>query len=202
MRSPPSVKLVNWNDWFPTKNSVLCIKHFLWKIYFERKAKQTQLGFTSNSYDPFRKNKKTVSFADNNRLRKSRKFQWIIHQPDELQDFISADTRKDFNHLEEEKFCLNSFKQKNPENYILIYRIIFEPETLFPSIKECICIDWNLHIQLQCEGNPISLPQSFIHEHNVKLKRFSMLENFPNYMQNVVEEQQYPILKELLKRQH
>ena len=35
-----------------------------------------------------------------------------IYQPDELQDFLSADTIKDFNHLEEEKFRLNGFELK------------------------------------------------------------------------------------------
>ena len=77
---------------------------FWWKIYFERKAKQIELGFTSNSYNPFRKKeKKTVSFADYNRIKKASET-----PTDELQDFLSADTIKDFNYLEEEKFCLNS----------------------------------------------------------------------------------------------
>ena len=43
-------------------------------------------------------------------LRKPQKCQQIIHQPDELQDFLTADTIKDFNHLEEEKCCLNGFE--------------------------------------------------------------------------------------------
>ena len=57
-------------------------------------------------------------------------------------------------------------------------------------------------MKLQYDGNPIPLPQWFIHGHNAKLTRFSMLENFPNYMKNVVEEHPYTILKELQKRQH
>ena len=114
-------------------------------------------------------------------LRKLPKLQQIINKPDELQDFLSADMIKDFNHLEEEKFCLNSFelkKKKKADDYILIYRIVFDPETHFPSIKEYICIDRNLHGQLLCNGNTITLP----HGH-AKLTRFSMLENFPYYIQ-------------------
>ena len=89
---------------------------------------------------------------------------------------------------------------KKLEDYILIYRIVFDPETHFPSVKKCIRIDQNLHVQLQCDGNPIPLLQWLIHGHNAKLTRFSMWENFPNYRQNMVEEHPYSILKELHKR--
>ena len=88
------------------------------------------------------------------------------------------------------------------EDYILIYRIVFDPETHFPSLKECICIDQNLHIQFPCDGNPIPLLQWFIHGCNSNLTRFSILENFPISIQNVVQEHPYSILKELQKNQH
>ena len=54
---------------------------------------------------------------------------------------------------------------KKPKVYVLICRIVFDSETHFLSIKESICIDQNLHIQLQCDGNPIALPQWFIYGH-------------------------------------
>ena len=85
------------------------------------------------------------------------------------------------------------------KDHILIYRIVFDPETHFPSTKECIRIVRNFYVQLQCDGNSILLPQRFICEHDTKLTRFSMLENFSNYIQNVVEEHPYSILKELQK---
>ena len=86
-------------------------------------------------------------------------------------------------------------------DYILIYRIVFDIDTHFPSIKEYIRIDRNLHVQLQCNRNPIRLPQWFIHGNNAKLTKFSMLENFPTYIKNIVEDP-YWILNELQKRQH
>ena len=94
------------------------------------------------------------------------------------------------------------FSLKKTEKYILIFRIFFDEETQFPSLRECIRIDRNLHIQLQFNGNPIPLPQWFINGHNAKLTRFSMLENFPQYMQNVVNEHPNLILKELQKNQY
>ena len=134
------------------------------------------------------------------KFRKPRKLRWIIHQPDKSQDFISADTIKYFSHLVEENFCLNSFELKKTEDYILIYRIVFDLETHFPTIKECFCIDRNLHVQIQCDENPVPLPQWFIDGYEVKLTWFSMIEKFPNYIENVVEEQLYSILKELQKK--
>ena len=161
--------------------------------------KQTELGFTSNFYNPFRKNKKTVSFANYKRIKKAS--ETPTDYSSIIKDFLSADTRKDFIHLEE-KFCLNGFEfKKKTEDYILIYRTVFNSEIHFPSIKECIRIDRNIHLQLLCDGNPIPLPQWFIHRHNAKLKRFCMLENFPNYIHDVVEEHLYSILKELQKLQ-
>ena len=98
--------------------------------------------------------------------------------------------------------CCPGFEFKKHEDYILIYRIGFDIETHFPSIKECIRIDQNLHVQLQCNGNPIPLPQRFIHGNNAKLTKFSILENFPTYIKNLVEEDPYSILNKLQKRQH
>ena len=108
-------------------------------------------------------------------------------------------TSNSYNPFRKNMLCLYGFEFKKTEDYILIYRIVFDPETHFPFIKKCIRIDQNLHIQLQCDGNPISLPQWFIYGHNAKLTRFSMLENFPNNIQNVVKEYPYSILKELRK---
>ena len=44
------------------------------------------------------------------RISKASETRLTFHQPDELQDFFSAHTKKDFNPLEEEKFSLNAFE--------------------------------------------------------------------------------------------
>ena len=109
------------------------------KNYFETKAKQAELRFTFNSYNPFRKNKKIVSFANNDRIKKASETP-TDYSPDKLQDFLFADTIK-----EEEKFCPNGFEFLKNRRLYSNYRIIYDPETHFPSI----CIDRNLHLQLQ-----------------------------------------------------
>ena len=65
--------------------------------------------------------------------------------------------------MEEAKHCPTGFKFNRIEDHILIYRIVFDSETHFPSIKECIRIDRNLHVQLECDGNPLPLPHWFVH---------------------------------------
>ena len=69
--------------------------------------------------NPFRKNKKTISFTDYNRIKKASENLRDFHQPEELQDFLSVDTIKDFNHLEEESFILTALKLK------ILWKIIF-----------------------------------------------------------------------------
>ena len=75
-------------------------------------------------------------------------------------------------------------------------------ETNFPHIFEAIKVDKDLHVQLQYEGTPLPLPQWFTHGHNAKLTKYSMLENFPPYIQGVISEKadQYTLLDELCKR--
>ena len=78
------------------------------------------MAFTSNSNNPFRKkleNQPSI-LPTTTELRKSRKLRRIIHQPNELHDFISADTIKDFSHLLEEKFCFNGFELKKKRKII------------------------------------------------------------------------------------
>ena len=51
-------------------------------------------------------------------------------------------------------------------------------------------------------GIPVPLPIWFTKGHNAKLTKFSMLENFPNYIKNISEEHSASILQELHERQY
>ena len=82
----------------------------------------------------------------------------------------------------------------------MFYRISFDDDTQFPVIQESIKIDHNLHVQLQYKGSPIPLPPFFVKSHNAKLKRISMLENFPTYMRNLAEENPYSIMDARVKK--
>ena len=67
---------------------------FCRKIYFEKKVKQTELEITSDFYNKFRKKlRKPSHLLTTTELRNS---DGLFINPDELQDFLLADTIKDF----------------------------------------------------------------------------------------------------------
>ena len=138
------------------KNSVLCIKHFEDKYIL--KGKRNKLNWNLQPIPTIHSEKiiKVSLLLIQTDFRKPSKQRQT--EKDELQDFLSTDTITDFTQLTVKCFP-SGFEFKKHEDYILIYRVVFDIETYFPSIKECICIDRNLHVQLQCNGNPIPLPQ-------------------------------------------
>ena len=177
------------------KNSVLCIKHFADKYILKGKRNKLNWNLQPIPIIHLKKIKPSL-LPTQTEFRKPPNQRWI--EKDELQDFLSTDTIMDFNQLTAK--CPSGFEFKKHEDYILIYRILFDIETHFPSMKECIRIDLNLHVMLQCNGNPLPLPQWLTYGNNAKLTKFSMLEIFPTYIKN--EEDPYSILKDLRKRQH
>ena len=94
------------------KNSILCIKYFDEKfiLRWEQNKQNWDLHPIPTIYSE--KVRKPSLLLTSTELRKPLKLQWIIHQPDKLQDFLLTDMRKDFNHLEEEMFRLNDFEFK------------------------------------------------------------------------------------------
>ena len=106
------MEFVNRNDWFPSKNSVRCIKHFDEKIIL--KGKPNKMNWDLHPIPTIHSEKweKRLFCWLQQNLRKPSKHRRIIHQPNELQDFLLADTMKDSNHLEEEKFSLKGFEWK------------------------------------------------------------------------------------------
>ena len=65
-------------------------------------------------------------------------------------------------------------------SFITIF-FFFDEESGFPSIREAIKVDKNLHVQLQLCSKPVPHPSWFITGRNGTLTRYSMLENFPSY---------------------
>ena len=166
------IKFVNRSDWIPTNNSVLCVKHF--KEEFISKGKRNNLKWSLHPVPTIHSDevmKRPSCLPNTNVSRKAptdRNF-----QEDELRSFISADTIRSFDDLDE-KCCPRSFQFKKNEKYVWIFRIDFE-EGNFPSLKECVRIDRELHVQLQYCGHHIPLPKWFVYGQNAKLTRFSML---------------------------
>ena len=87
------VKFVYRDDWFPTKNSVFCIKHFNEKFIWKRK--QNKLNWDLHSIPTIHSEKvrKPSLLPIPTELRKPWKLRRIIHQSDEFQDFPSVVTQ-------------------------------------------------------------------------------------------------------------
>ena len=201
---PIWIKFVNRVDWKPTKYSVLCEKHFD-ERFIIRGKKRTKLKYnlrpipTIHAPDALKTPSCLATTSEPRKTPKQRAF-----QKDELSDFLATDIIKDFSSLDDIKLqsILPGFQIKRNDDSIVCFRINFDIHTKFPAIYETIKIDKDLHIQLQYNGNRVPLPQFFVKSHNAKLTRFTMLENFPNYIKNSAEEHPYSILDELRKRQH
>ena len=110
------IKFVDRNNWFPTKNSVLCIKHFEDK--YISKGKRNKLNWNLQLITTIHSEKiiKPPLLPTQTDFRKTPKQRWI--EKDELQDFLSTDTIKDFTQLTA-KCCPSGFEFKKHEDYIL-----------------------------------------------------------------------------------
>ena len=84
-----------------------------------------------------------------------------------------------------ETTALDGFQFKKSNDHALFCNLVFDEETKFPKILESIKVDSVLHVQLQCNGIPIPLPQWFVQAHNTQSKKVSMLENLPAHIRNV-----------------
>ena len=83
----------------------------------------------------------------------------------------------------------------------MFYKTVFDTVTGFPNITQAIKIDSDLNVQLQSKGCSVPLPTWLVKGRSANLTRFSMLENIPSYLNNVVAEHPTSILEEIRKRQ-
>lgn len=151
------IKFVNRFDWLPTKNSLLCMKQLEEKFILKEKRKKLNWDLHPIPTIHSEKIRKLSLLPYRREFGKPPK-QRLVHT-DELHDFISADMINNFTQLEEAKCCSNVIESwKKKKDYIIIYGIVFDHEAHFPSIKECICIDQNIYVHLQCDGDSILLP--------------------------------------------
>ena len=81
-----------------------------------------------------------------------------------------------------ESHSVEGFSCKKTPECIIYYNLVFDPDTGFPNIFESIRVDTELHVQLECNGNPVPLPPWFVEGRSARLTRFSMLDNLPPYI--------------------
>ena len=192
-------RFVNRADWLPSKNSVICSNHFEEK--FLHKGKRTKLKWNLNpipSIHTANALKRPSTLQTPSAPRKPPKSR--IYAEDQFESFSKNDTIKDFDDLSQ-KQCPAGYLFRKASDHVIYYKVCFDENSGFPVVKDAIKIDGQLHVELRFCDSSVPLPQWFTVGRNAKLTSFSMLHNFPAYLQNLSYKAD-SLLKELQERQH
>ena len=108
-----------------------------------------------------------------------------VYQDDELQRFRDQDIISGFDDLDANR-CPPGYEFKKMDDSVIYYKLEFDAVSSFPKVFGSTRIDKDLHVQLQCNGNPLPLPLWFIRGTDAKLRNYSQLENFPNDIKDAV----------------
>ena len=114
---------------------------------------------------------------------------------------MKADIILSFDELDS-SHCPSGFQTYKSGKYIFSYKLVYNENTGFPSIKEAIKIVSELHVQLQFCGCSVPLPVWHVKGRNGKITHNSMLQNIPGYLRNTSMESSTPIMDDLLQRQY
>ena len=192
------IRFVNRSDWVPTKHSVLCELHF--EDIYKNKGKRMSLNWSmkpvptihsADLIDTPSVLPTTQTFRQPPRKR--------IFQEDQLDSFRIHDKINSLDDLNQ-SHSPPGFEFRQFEGCVIFYRLKFDNVSQFPTILESIRIDKDLHVQLQYNGIPLTLPSWFVDGHNAKLDKLSMLENSPPYIRSTAIENQQVLLHELKKK--
>ena len=169
------IKVVNRCDWKPTKNSVICIKHF--KEEFITRGKRNTLKKDMKPYPTIYTTevvKRPSSLQISAVARKAPKVR--IFQKEEIEDFKKQGIILYSEDLSE--YNPRGYQCEKTKNFIIFYQIVSNQTTGFPQNEEAIEINKNLNVQLQFRGCTLLLSQWFTKSKTAQLNSFSMLDNF------------------------
>ena len=139
-------KFANRSNWTRTKYSVKCMKHFEDKFIFHGKGKRKKLKLSLNPVLTIHSKatlEKPSTIPTTSTKRKPPKEKTF--QEDEASKFMKADTILSFDELDA-NYCPSGFQIFKTDIYIFYYNFVYNENTEFPSIKEGIKIDSELHI--------------------------------------------------------
>lgn len=191
------VRFVNRESWHPTKHSVICLLHFedIYVKHGKRKSLKWNINPVPTVYPKLlMQHPSSLPTVSTSRPPPGQR----ILQADQYQSFLDKDNIQSLDDLSE-AYAPSGFQFKRFEDEVLFFNMTFDDEH-FPSILETIKIDRELHVQLQYNGMPLPLPRWFVHGHNARLTKLSMLENLPAYIKNTAIDNHNSILEELKER--
>ena len=193
-------QFANRSNWSVTKNSVICTKHFEEKFVL-RGNKRTKLNWKLSPVPSIYSDKalKIPSTLQTPSVpRKASRLR--VFQGNQLALFNKTDLITSFDDLAENR-SPPGYSYHKSNGVVLYYRIVFQTND-FLILEEAIKIGINLNVQLHFKGNSVPFPAWFVRGRNAKLDKFSILNNFPNYLQSFREKQEnLYILQELNHRQ-
>ena len=191
-------QFVNRGDNWKAKNrSVLCEKHFE-SQYISKGEQRTHLKRKLQPIPTLHTEEAMMKPSCLNTPVPPRKAPKIRNfQNDELDEFRKKDIIERFEDLTD-KQAPPGYTFKRGNDHVVYYKLEFDELTSFPKVFGSIKVDHDLHVQLQCNGNPLW----FVQGTDAKLKRFSQLENFPNTIATAASENQFSLIDELEKRRH
>ena len=143
------VRFVNrCNGWNPSSSSVICHHHFDEKYLI--KGTKWMLRWKMQPAPTIypEKLQKTPSVLPTQRTHRKPPTERIF-QEDELGKFMDADKISSFEDLDESR-APPGFQYRRCEDHVVYYRMVYDP---FPTVKETIHVDENLHVKLQYKGN-------------------------------------------------
>jgi len=180
------IQFVNRADWSPSKNSVICAKHFEEKVLHT--GKRTKLKWNLNLIPSIHTTKAVKRPSTSQTPTVSRKApKPRVFAEDQLEKFSKNDAIKHFEDLSRQQ-CPPGFDFHKINDYVIYYKLCFDDESGFPVVKDAIKIDPQLHVELRFCNNSVPLHQWFPVGRNAKLTSFSMLQNFPAYLKNFSNE--------------
>ena len=192
------IKFVNCRDWKPTKSSVICIRHF--KEEFLNRGKRITLKKNLQPYPTIHTGKALKRPSTLQAVAVPCKAPKIrVFQKDKLEDFKSQDLISNFADLSECN-APAGYKCHN-ENCIIFYNVAINEKSGFLQVQEALKIDKDLHVKLQFCSNSVLLPQWFVKGRTAQSSSFSMLDNFPPYLQSF-KVKQNQLLIEIGNQQH
>ena len=193
-------KFINRRDWTPKPTSVLCEKHFDETLI--TRGKRTTLKWELNP-TPTKHSvlamKRPSTLPELSTPRKPPKIRNI--EPDQHKNFVEKDKIQNLSNINPLKHCPAGYCGSKRDSSIVFYMMDTD-DSGFPYVSRCITIDESLHVKLQSNGRDLPLPKWFVNGHNAKLTRYSMLENFPQYLKAAVESHPPTIIDELRKLEY
>ena len=193
-------KFVNRRDWSPKPTSVLCEKHFDEALITrgKRSTLKWELNPTPTKHSLLAQ-KQPSTLPTVSTPRKPPKIRNI--EQDQLKSFVEKDRIEKLSDIDPIAHCPAGFCGSKRDTSLVFY-MMDSDESGFPYVSSSIMIDENLHVKLQCNGRNLPLPKWFVCGHNATLNRFSMLENFPQYLKAAVEANPPTIIDELRKLEY